>query len=92
LASQSQTIARRRYPISLAISVVTLVAGFLLVLSTALWLLESLQSVVEQGGPLSLTMVFFVLGANGPLLEQALIGVAMMIGASVGLHWAAAST
>jgi hypothetical protein len=92
LASQSQTIARRRYPISLAISVVTLVAGFLLVLSTALWLLEPLQSVVEQGGPLSLTMVFFVLGANGPLLEQALIGVAMMIGASVGLYWAAAST
>jgi len=37
-------------------------------------------------------MVFFVLSANGPLLEQALIGAAMMIGASVGLYWAAAST
>lgn len=92
LASQSQTIARRRTPIFLAISVVTLVAGFLLVLSTALWLLELFQSALEQGGPLSLATVFFVLSANGPLLEQALIGVAMMIGASVGLDWAAAST
>ncbi|MCJ7708424.1 MAG: hypothetical protein MUO38_12500 [Anaerolineales bacterium] len=92
LASQSQTIARRRYPIFLAISVVTLAAGFLLVVSTAVWLFEFLRPVMEEGGPLSLTMVFFVLSANGPLLEQALIGAAMMIGASVGLYWAAAST
>jgi len=92
LASQSQTIARRRTPIFLAISVVTLVAGFLLVLSTALGLLELSQSAVEQGGPPSLAMIFFVLSANGLLLEQALIGTAMMIGASVGPYWTAAST
>ena len=92
LASQSQTIARRRTPIFLAINVVTLVAGFLLVLSTALGLLELPQSAVEKAVPLSLAMIFFVLSANGPLLEQAPIGAAMMIGDSVGPYWAAAST
>jgi hypothetical protein len=91
-ASQSQRIARRRYPIFLAISVVTLVAGFLLVLSTALWLFEFLRPVIEYGGPLSLAMIFFVLGANAPILEQAMVGVAMMIGATIGLYWTAVSS
>jgi hypothetical protein len=91
LASQSQTIARRRYPIFLAISVVTLVAGFLLVVSTAVWLFELLRPAMEEGGPVSLGFVFFTIGAHGYLLEQAVLGLAMMIGATIGLYWAAAS-
>ena len=91
LASQSQTIARRRYPILLAIGVVTMVAGFVLVVSTAVWLFEFLRPAMEEGAPVGLGLVFFAISAHGYLLEQAFLGLAMMIGATIGLYWAAAS-